>query len=208
MVAGESDRWKVDGAIGVSVSIPPERMSAIGELLTSDIDTLESLVFDYLYFTTGQGTVNGQPTEHSKITVFGDSPSDRPPFIVPLPAVVANADSPSAGMMWRHGYIRIDGEVRIARDGTAVEVTTDGGRLSARAVFDGETESWERTAELRPIPESPSGHIGPEGGTRKHGSGHVTVEQKDGNPFEFDTYIGFDTDLFWDYTFPISTPRP
>ena len=201
-MTGEGDRWKVEGAIGVAVRIPPERMAAIGELLAAGTSLPAPLVFDNLYFTTGRGTLNGRPTEHTKITVASESPSDSPPFIVPLPAIVADPDSATARMMWKHGYTRIEGDIRISTDGTAVEVTTGGGRLRAAAVFDGETSTWSRTAELRPTVDSPTGHIGPEGGTRTHGSGQVTVAPNNRTPSQFDTYIGLDTDLFFDYPFP------
>jgi hypothetical protein len=204
-VAGQDDRWKVDGAIGVSVSVPSERMAEVGELLTAGLDSPVSLAFRGVYFTTAHGTVNGQPIEHTKITLMGDQPSDTPPIPFHLPGVVGSSDDPGAGLMWKHGYTRIEGDIRIAEDGTAVEVTTKGGQLSAVAVFDGETETWSRTAELRPNLESPSGHIGPEGATRTHGTGKVIIRPNDGPPSEFDTYVGLDTDLFWDYTFPAPT---
>jgi hypothetical protein len=201
-MADQDDRWKVDGAMGVSVSIPAEWTAEVGELFTDGQEPSVSLAFWGLYFTTGHGILNGQPIEHTMITLMGDQPSDTPPVPFHLPGLVGSFDNPGAGLMWKHGYTRIEGDIRIAGDGTAVEVTTKGGELSAVAVFDGETETWSRTAELRPKLETPSGHIGPEGGTRTHGTAKVTIRPNDGPSSEFDTYIGFDSDVFWDYTFP------
>ncbi len=158
------------------------------------------------YFTTGNGTLNGRKTSHKLLNVI----CGPPPWILDTPAIgglawIGVKSSPPNRLMWQHGFKK-----GIARFSFSVseDHLTAHARMSANAYalwveasFSPEGEYWEALPNhyCGMDPHTRLVIKGDEWGVRHDGSGIVSIRNNNGKIETFETYVGLDTQLGWDY---------
>src|SRR5262245_57977381 len=208
--AGRTDHYRVEpgAAIGVSIPVPVERIDVLVDLLGPGVPP--ELLLGHrepigIYPTVGRDTLNGRPVGHRWVNVIGDPPAgvSADDGIGGI-ACIGAPSSPISRMWWRHGLGRVPGRLWLVLDReplrAQVRIATAGGTLRAEAQFDDAGEAWTALPQHYYILTRNPPHmlIGDEWGTRHDGSGRVEFEGP-GRHVTFDTYIGLDTDLGWDY---------
>jgi hypothetical protein len=215
--------------VGVAIWVPVEQVDVAVGLLAPHIPeaALRAERSDIvLYATVGRDTLNGRPVGHRWVNILGEPPDagEDHPFpdsgaAVPSFAVggmgFIGAPRASITRMWiRAGLPHVPGRIRRLRlDRAAHRVTvaieTAGGDIAATGSFAAAGDRWESHPTRYHIvtAQPPVVYHGDEWGTRHDGSGTATWTDSRGRRGSFETYVGVDVDLGWDYTFePIAVP--
>jgi hypothetical protein len=226
------DHYRVQpgDAVGVAIWIPLDHVEVAISLLAPHIPEAVlraqgSAVV--LYATVGRATLNGGPVGHRWVNVLGDPPApdatgtssdvaDAPPsFAVGGMGIIGAARSPITRMWIRAGLPHVPGRIRRLRLDRAahrveVDIETAGGSVAASGSFSAAGDAWEshptRYHVITATP--PIVYHGDEWGTRHDGSGTATWTATRGPRRTFETYVGVDLDLGWDYALePVAGPR-
>jgi hypothetical protein len=207
---GRIDHYRVEpgAAVGVSILVPGERFGVLVDLLGPGVSP--ELVLGQresigIYATVGRDTLNGRPVAHRWVNVIGDPPAGvSADDGIGGMACIGPPSSPISQMWWRHGLGRVPGRLWLVLDRDRlrahVRIATAGGTIRADARFDGPAEPWTALPQHYYIlnTDPPRLLTGDEWGTRQDGSGRVVFDGPDAR-IAFDTYVGLDTDLGWDY---------
>ena len=207
------ERWRVEpgDAIGIAIRVPGDKLDLALNLVKPAVkpsDIVPPDNFPTFYITTGKGIHNGRETLHKFLNVI----CDPPPWISASPAFgsLAWVGSPRYSpnrLFWRHGYKK--GHIRIALDvnrdflSARARLHANGYTLQVEATFPAEGEYWE-TLPQNYCSMDPKTRVvvqGDEWGVRHDGTGIVSIQGKDGRQEKFETYVGLDTQLGWDYLF-------
>jgi DNA-binding transcriptional LysR family regulator len=204
----DHNRVEPGDAIGVAIRIPVEHHDVVVDLLAPHID--RSLVEDQqdfitVYPTTGRDLLNGRPVRHCWVNVLADPPAAVPhdDAIGGLACIGAPSNLVNR-MWWRHGLGRVPGQLRLTLDRAklhaTVRIATEGGLFTAIAGFESEGEGWAALPQHYYLldPDRRRLLTGDEWGTRHDGRGSVTFVGPRGET-AFETYVGLDLDLGWDY---------
>jgi hypothetical protein len=204
----DHDRVEPGDAIGVAIRVPVERFAVLVHLLKPGVPpelVLSQQDFLTIYPTVGRDTLNGRPVAHRWANVISDPPADvAADDGIGGIACIGAPSSPISRMWWRHGLGRVPGRLWLVVDReplrVRVRIATAGGTLRAEARFDAAGEPWTALPQHYYIlnTDPPRLLTGDEWGTRHDGSGRVVFDGPDGR-ITFDTYVGLDTDLGWDY---------
>lgn len=199
-------------ALGVSIRIPIEHRQVVADLLAPHIPS--NLIIAQaspitVYPTVGRDTLDGRPIAHRWTNVLGDPPAGISPDAGLGGLACIGAPSNAVNRMWwRHGLGRVPGRLWMwvdpDRRRARTRIVTVGGTLTAIATFDANGEAWDALPQSYHAWGLQGWRLlqGNEWGVRWDGSGSVEFARTDGTSVTFETYIGLDTDLGWDYRLP------
>jgi hypothetical protein len=208
-LASDRNRVEPGDAIGIAIRMPTNRAHVVAALLAPTVpaDWIRGLPGAItLYATVGHDSLNGRPASHRWVNVITDPPPDVPPDDGAGGLACIGAPTNAVNRTWwRHGLGRVPGRLTVSLDRdrfeARVRIVTAGGTITAHAAFERAGEPWVALPQ-RYYMLSPGGailHLGDEWGTRHDGSGSVDSSTRDGAEV-FETSIGLDLDLGWDYT--------
>lgn len=110
-------------------------------------------------------------------------------------------------MFWRYQYNCVIGRItlNVARDlqRARARISINGGVLQINATFSSEGEPWSTLPNslFRMDTDVPVVRTGDEWGIRHDGTGIVSIQCKNDRSVRFETFIGLDAQLGWDYVF-------
>jgi hypothetical protein len=207
----KEERWRVEpgDAIGVAIRIPVEKIDLALNLVKPVVkrsDIVPPDNYPTFYVTTGNDTLNGRKTPHKFLNVLCDPPA----WISDSPAVgslawIGAESSPPNRLLWRHGFKK--GHARISLSvskdylSAHARISANGFALWVEATFPPNGEYWE-TLPNHYCSMDPRTRLvikGDEWGIRHDGSGIVHIQNKSRKNEKFETYVGLDTRLGWDY---------
>lgn len=158
-----------------------------------------------LYATVGRGSLNGRPAAHRWVNVITDPPAGVAPDAgISGLACIGSPRSAVNRMWWRHGLGRVPGRLAVAFDrdrmAARVRIETAGGSIDVSAVFAPDGGPWTTLPQQYYVVSPDRQHLfqGDEWGIRHDGAGSVTASTFD-RVDTFDTYVGLDLGLGWDY---------
>jgi hypothetical protein len=120
-------------------------------------------------------------------------------------AWIGAQSSPPNRLLWRHGFKKgsayITLVVRNDNRSARARISANGYSLWVEATFPPEGEYWETLPNYYcgMDPKTRLVIKGDEWGVRHDGAGIVSIQKKNGKIQKFETYIGLDTQLGWDY---------
>lgn len=206
--AGDRNRVEPGDAIGIGIRMPTDRTRLVAELLAPALSREWILGLPgaiTLYATVGHDSLNGRPASHRWVNVITD-----PPMGVPHDAgigglaCIGSPRSPINRMWWRHGLGRVPGRLSVAFDRDRLEarvgIETAGGTVEAHATFAPAGAPWAAVPQQYYVLSPDRAHLlqGDEWGVRHDGTGSVTGSTRV-RVETFDTYVGLDLELGWDY---------
>lgn len=204
------DRNRVEpgDAIGIGIRIPRARIEIVAGLLAPALSRVWILGQPgtiTLYATVGRDSLNGRPASHRWVNVITDPPSGVPADAgIGGLACIGSPTSAVNRMWWRHGLGRVPGRLAVEFDrrrmAARVRIDTAGGRMVVDSAFSPDGAPWAAVPQQYYVlsPDRTRLFLGDEWGIRHDGAGSLSWSSVDGVA-SFDTYVGLDVDLGWDY---------
>jgi hypothetical protein len=207
----QAERWRVEpgDAIGIGIRIPVDKIDLALNLVKPTVKRSDITPPDNtptFYLTVGKGVLNGRNTSHKFLNVL----CDPPPWVSASPAIgslawIGAQSSPPYRLLWRHGFKKGPAHITLTVSNdhlsARARIGANGYSLLVEATFPREGEYWESLPMhyCGMDPKTRRVIKGDEWGVRHDGTGLVSIKKVNGKTASFETYVGLDTQLGWDY---------